>query len=95
MKIIITEEQLNRITNEDQGFKKMGQGGYGSVFLKNNKVYKITEDEDEIVVSKGLMKSKKNFKHFPKIYTITKLGENQYGETRHGIIRKNYEQITH
>ena len=37
MKIIITEEQLNRIINEDQGFKKMGQGNYGSVFLKNDK----------------------------------------------------------
>jgi len=94
MKILITESQFIKLLNEDQGFKKLGKGNMGSVYIKNDKVYKITEDEDEVVVSKGLMKSKKNFKHFPKIYTITKLGENQYGETRHGIIRKNYEPIT-
>ena len=73
MKILITESQFIKLLNEDQGFKKLGKGNMGSVYIKNDKVYKITEDEDEVVVSKGLMKSKKNFKHFPKIYTITKL----------------------
>jgi hypothetical protein len=93
MKIIITESQYNRIINEDQGFKKMGQGNYGSVFLKNDKVYKITEDEDEVVVSKGLLKSKRDFKHFPKIYSIVNLGENMYGELKYGIIRKSYDPL--
>lgn len=93
MKIIITEEQLNRIINEEQGFQKMGQGTFGSVFSKNNKIYKITDDEDEVVVSKGLLKSKRDFKHFPKIYSIVKLGENMYGELKYGVIRKSYTPL--
>jgi hypothetical protein len=93
MKIIITEAQFIKLLNEDQGFKKLGKGNMGSVYSKNGKIYKITEDEDEVVVSKGLMRSKRNFKHFPKIYSIKKLGENQYGEIRYGIIRKDYEPL--
>jgi hypothetical protein len=93
MKYLITEKQLNRIVNEEQGFQKMGQGTFGSVFSKNDKVYKITDDEDEVVVSKGLLKSKRDFKHFPKIYSIVKLGDNMYGEPKYGVIRKSYDPL--
>jgi len=93
MKIIITNHQLNLI-KENQGFKKLGQGNIGSVFSKNDKVYKLTDDEDEVVVSKGLLNSKMNFKHFPKIYSIINLGVNEYDEPKYGIIRKSYTPLS-
>jgi hypothetical protein len=91
MKIVISETQFITILNEN--FKKLGSGNMGSVYMKNDKVYKLTEDEDEVVVSKGLMKSNREFKHLPKVYSIIKLGQNEYGEDRYGIIRKKYTPL--
>lgn len=92
--------KLNNIIKKvlKEQYTKLGKGAMGSVYEKENRVFKITEDEDEVVVSKGLMNSKKTFKHFPEIYSIQKMGKNDYGEDRFGIIRKKYlplKEMTH
>ena len=91
MKIVISETQFIILLNEN--FKKLGSGNMGSVYMKNDKIYKLTEDEDEAIVSNGLMKSNVDFKHLPKVYSVIKLGENEYGEDRYGIIRKKYTPL--
>lgn len=73
-----------------ESYDLLGQGGYGTVYEKQDRVYKVTESDDEAVVSKGIMDSKRKFKHFPEIYSIRQLKPNEYGEERFGIIRKKY-----
>ena len=71
-------------------YEELGKGGWGSVYEKEEKVYKVTESDDEAVVSKGIMNSKTKFKHFPEIYAVRELSPNEYGDERFGIIRKKY-----
>lgn len=77
-----------------EGYERLGTGAWGNVYQKDNIVYKVTEDEDEVVVSNAIMKSPIEFKHFPKIYSIKKMGVNEYGEERFRVARKGYTPLS-
>jgi len=66
----------------------------GSVYEKNGKIYKLTEDDTEILVSKRILKFKGDLKHFPKIYSMKKTGKNAFDEDRYIIVKHKYKLIT-
>ena len=67
-------------------YEKVGKGNWGSVYEKDGKIYKLTEDDTEILVSKRIFKYKGNLKHFPKIYNIKKTAKNVFDEDRYIIV---------
>ena len=73
---------------------KLESGNWGSVNEKDGNIIKTTEDDQEIAISKRLSKLKKNFKHFPIIYSIKKIGKNKYDEDIYEIVKKKYSLIT-
>ncbi len=52
----------------DQGAKYLGSGDYGSAYLLNGRVYKVTTDEIELEHAKVLKGKKTN--NFAKIYDV-------------------------
>lgn len=78
---------------KESNFKKIGGGNWGTVYEKNNKIYKLTDDEDEIVISKRLYKVNKELKHFPKIYSLKKSGKNEFDEDKYIIVKHKYRLI--
>jgi hypothetical protein len=75
-------------------YEKVGKGNWGSVYEKYGKIYKLTEDDTEILVSKRIFKYKGNLKHFPKIYNMKKKGKNVFDEDRYIIVKHKYILIT-
>jgi hypothetical protein len=75
-------------------YEKVGKGNWGSVYEKDGKIYKLTEDDTEILVSKRIFKYKGNLKHFPKIYNMKKTGKNVFDEDRYIIVKHKYTLIT-
>ena len=75
-------------------YNKLGKGSWGSVYEKNKKIYKVTEDDEEIIICNALLNSKHTFKHFPLIYDIKEMKPNEYGDPKFRIIRKMYTPIT-
>jgi hypothetical protein len=75
-------------------YEKVGKGNWGSVYEKYGKIYKLTEDDTEILVSKRIFKYKGNLKHFPKIYNMKKTGKNVFDEDRYIIVKHKYILIT-
>jgi hypothetical protein len=75
-------------------YEKVGKGNWGSVYEKDGKIYKLTEDDTEILVSKRIFKYKGNLKHFPKIYNMKKTGKNVFDEDRYIIVKHRYTLIT-
>lgn len=53
---------------KDKGGKYLGSGDYGSAYLLNGRVYKVTTDEIELEHAKVLKGKKTN--HFAKIYDV-------------------------
>jgi hypothetical protein len=78
---------------KESNYKKIGGGNWGTVFEKNNQIYKLTDDEDEIVISKRLHKINKELKHFPKIYSLKKSGKNEFDEDKYIIVKHKYRLI--
>ena len=60
------EREVDKI--QDQGGKLLGSGDYGSAYLLNGRVYKVTTDEIELEHAQQL-KGKKT-KHFAYIYDV-------------------------
>ena len=60
------EKQVDKI--QDQGGKHLGSGDYGSAYLLNGRVYKVTTDEIELEHAE-LLKGKKT-NNFAKIYDV-------------------------
>ena len=68
------EKEVDKIT--DRGVKHLGSGDYGSAYLLNGRVYKVTTDEIELEHAQ-LLKGKKtnNFAHIYDVEVIQpKLG---------------------
>ena len=68
------EREVDKL--QDQGGKHLGSGDYGSAYLLNGRVYKVTTDEIELEHAQ-LLKGKKtnNFAHIYDVEIInTKLG---------------------
>ena len=68
------EKEVDKI--QDQGGKHLGSGDYGSAYLLNGRVYKVTTDEIELEHAE-LLKGKKtdNFAHIYDVEVINpKLG---------------------
>lgn len=65
------EKQVDRLL--DQGGKHLGSGDYGSAYLLNGRVYKVTTDEIELEHAQ-LLKGKKtnNFAHIYDVEVINK-----------------------
>jgi len=78
---------------KESNFKRIGGGNWGNVYEKNNQIFKLTDDEDEIIVSKRLHKLNKDFKHFPKIYSLKKSGKNEFDEDKYIIVKHKYRLI--
>lgn len=78
---------------KESNFKKIGGGNWGTVYEKNNLIYKLTDDEDEIIISKRLYDLKKDFKHFPKIHSLKKSGKNEFGDDKYIIIKDKFKLI--
>ena len=68
------EKEVDKIV--DQGGKHLGSGDYGSAYLLNGRVYKVTTDEIELEHAEILKGKKTN--NFAKIFDVevidTKLG---------------------
>jgi hypothetical protein len=79
---------------KESHYEKIGKGNWGSVYEKNGKIYKLTEDDTEILVSKRILKFKGDLKHFPKIYSMKKTGKNAFDEDRYIIVKHKYKLIT-
>ena len=60
------EKQVDKLL--DQGGKHLGSGDYGSAYLLNGRVYKVTTDEIELEHAQ-LLKGKKT-NNFAKIYDV-------------------------
>jgi hypothetical protein len=60
------EKEVDRLL--DQGGKHLGSGDYGSAYLLNGRVYKVTTDEIELEHAE-LLKGKKT-NNFAKIYDV-------------------------
>lgn len=60
------EKQVDKIL--DQGGKHLGSGDYGSAYLLNGRVYKVTTDEIELEHAE-LLKGKKT-NNFARIYDV-------------------------
>ena len=60
------EKQVDKIL--DQGGKHLGSGDYGSAYLLNGRVYKVTTDEIELEHAQ-LLKGKKT-NNFARIYDV-------------------------
>ena len=60
------EKQVDKI--QDQGGKHLGSGDYGSAYLLNGRVYKVTTDEIELEHAQILKGKKTN--NFAKIYDV-------------------------
>lgn len=60
------EKEVDKI--QDQGGKHLGSGDYGSAYLLNGRVYKVTTDEIELEHAE-LLKGKKT-NNFAKIYDV-------------------------
>lgn len=60
------EKEVDKIL--DQGGKHLGSGDYGSAYLLNGRVYKVTTDEIELEHAE-LLKGKKT-NNFAKIYDV-------------------------
>ena len=60
------EKQVDRLL--DQGGKHLGSGDYGSAYLLNGRVYKVTTDEIELEHAQ-LLKGKKT-NNFARIYDV-------------------------
>jgi hypothetical protein len=75
-------------------YEKIGKGNWGSVYEKDGKIYKLTEDDTEILVSKRILKFDGDLKHFPKIYSMKKTGKNEFDEDRYAIVKHKYTLIT-
>lgn len=90
MKLIDIFKSMIHESDDDN----LKSGNWGSVYEKDGKIVKTTEDEQEIAISKRLFKLNKNFKHFPIIYDIKKIGENEYDEDIYEIVKKKYRLIT-
>jgi hypothetical protein len=58
--------------------KNLGSGHFGTAFLKNNKVYKITDSLDEYHLANDIKKSNKNFESIVEIYGTRELDNNKY-----------------
>jgi hypothetical protein len=60
------EKQVDKIL--DQGGKHLGSGDYGSAYLLNGRVYKVTTDEIELEHAEALKGKKTN--NFAAIYDV-------------------------
>ncbi len=60
------EKEVDKI--QDQGGKHLGSGDYGSAYLLNGRVYKVTTDEIELEHAQ-LLKGKKT-NNFARIYDV-------------------------
>lgn len=63
----------NKIAYElgEEVVKNLGHGDFGEVFLlKSGKVLKLTSDENEVLISKKLVKYKKLFKNIVNYYNV-------------------------
>jgi hypothetical protein len=60
------EREVDKI--QDQGGKHLGSGDYGSAYLLNGRVYKVTTDEIELEHAQQLKGKKTN--HFAYIYDV-------------------------
>jgi hypothetical protein len=60
------EKQVDKIL--DQGGKHLGSGDYGSAYLLNGRVYKVTTDEIELEHAEALKGKKTN--NFARIYDV-------------------------
>ena len=60
------EKEVDKI--QDQGGKHLGSGDYGSAYLLNGRVYKVTTDEIELEHAE-LLKGKKT-NNFARIYDV-------------------------
>ena len=60
------EKQVDKI--QDQGGKHLGSGDYGSAYLLNGRVYKVTTDEVELDHAQVLKGKKTN--NFARIYDV-------------------------
>ena len=63
------EKEVDKI--QDQGGKQLGSGDYGSAYLLNGRVYKVTTDEIELEHAHKLKGKKTN--HFAYIYDVEEI----------------------
>ena len=65
---------LSKILKVDRSeLKYLGSGNFAVAFLYKNKVYKVTDDLEDFILSQKVCKNPKDFPHFVKIYQTKRI----------------------